>query len=135
MAGHGSAPGERRGGRQKGTPNRTTASVKNAILEALDAGDGAVAFFASLKAEDPKTFAQLCGKLIPRQLTGPDDKPLVPEPEQMSKVDVAMRLCFMLEEARLELEEREQKTGEEERSHTSGSPLDNLIAQITTADQ
>ncbi len=33
MAGRGSAPGERRGGRQRGTPNRATASRKAAIAE------------------------------------------------------------------------------------------------------
>ncbi len=31
MAGKGSAPGERRGGRKKGTPNKTTADIKAAL--------------------------------------------------------------------------------------------------------
>lgn len=33
MAGHGSAPGERRGGRQKGTPNKATQARQAAIAE------------------------------------------------------------------------------------------------------
>jgi hypothetical protein len=131
MAGYGSTPGERRGGRQRGTPNKVTQSVKEAILEALHAGEGAAAFFASLKSEDPKTFAQPCGKLIPRQLTGPDDKSLVPEPERFSNVEVARRLCFILAAAQHELDQRARKNGKEEGSHTAGSPLDSLNAYTT----
>jgi len=63
MAGRGAKPGERRGGRKKGTPNKTTSSVKAAILDALNDGDGAVEFFKKLKKDDIKTFANLCGRL------------------------------------------------------------------------
>lgn len=40
MAGKGSKPGERRGGRTKGTPNKLTSDVKAMILEALDKAGG-----------------------------------------------------------------------------------------------
>jgi len=36
----GSKPGERRGGRKRGTPNKFTADVKAMILGALDAAGG-----------------------------------------------------------------------------------------------
>jgi hypothetical protein len=37
----GSKPGERRGGRQKGTPNKVTRTLQEAILQALDEAGGA----------------------------------------------------------------------------------------------
>ena len=45
MAGRGPKPGERRGGRVKGGKNKITVSVKEALIGALNAGDGAEAFF------------------------------------------------------------------------------------------
>jgi hypothetical protein len=38
----GSRPGERRGGRQKGTPNRRTAELQKAVAEASAALEGAI---------------------------------------------------------------------------------------------
>jgi len=93
MAGRGSKPGERRGGRQKGTPNKFTASVKTTIVEALNAGDGAVAFFTRLKADDPKTFATLCGRFIPHEVTGPDEQPLFELPDDL---EIARRGLFAM---------------------------------------
>jgi hypothetical protein len=46
----GSKPGERRGGRQKGTPNKVTRTLREAILQALDEAGGeggAVAYLRS----------------------------------------------------------------------------------------
>jgi hypothetical protein len=40
MAGKGAKPGERRGGRQVGTPNKVTATLKEMILAALDKKGG-----------------------------------------------------------------------------------------------
>lgn len=56
------------GGRKKGTPNKITQSVKDAMMGALNAGDGAQAFFLELKESDPKTFANIASKLIPHQI-------------------------------------------------------------------
>ena len=69
------------GGRQKGTPNKTTRSVKEALKRALEAegDDGGEAFFASLRDSDPKPFATLVGKLIPTEskLSSDSEAPLV----------------------------------------------------------
>ena len=102
MAGRGSKPGERRGGRQKGTPNRVTKCVKDAIVEALNAGDGATAFFEKLKADDPKTFAQVAARLIPTEMTGADGKDLFPEKPvdtYEGRMEVARRVAFLFSEA------------------------------------
>ena len=63
-------------GRPKGTPNRTTASLKEALLNAFDEAGGEGSLVA-LARSDPRTFATLLGKLIPREvqaeIQGPDD--------------------------------------------------------------
>lgn len=75
MARGGSKPGERRGGRQKGTPNKATADVKAAILTAFHKAGGAE-YLARVAEEDPKTFCTLLGKVLPLQVTGENDGPL-----------------------------------------------------------
>jgi len=69
MAGKGSAPGERRGGRQKGTPNKSTQAVKDMILEAL-AQKGGADYLARQADENPAAFLTLVGKVLPLQVTG-----------------------------------------------------------------
>jgi len=69
MAGKGSAPGERRGGRQKGTPNKSTQAVKDLILEAL-AQKGGADYLARQADENPAAFMTLVGKVLPLQVTG-----------------------------------------------------------------
>jgi len=77
----GSKPGERRGGRAKGTPNRLTGELKDMILGALsDAGGQA---YLSKQAQDnPTAFLTLVGKVLPLQVTGKDGKDLIPKPVQ-----------------------------------------------------
>ena len=60
----GSKPGERRGGRQKGTPNKITHSLKEAILGALDA-EGGVNYLRSVARENPTVFCALLAKVLP----------------------------------------------------------------------
>lgn len=59
-------------GRRPGSPNRVTRTVKDAVIAALNSGAGAAAFFVKLKnsrtAEDRRTFATVCARLIPRQI-------------------------------------------------------------------
>jgi len=64
----GSAPGERRGGRQKGTPNKSTADLKGMILGAL-AGAGGEAYLQRQADENPGAFLTLIGKVLPTTLT------------------------------------------------------------------
>jgi hypothetical protein len=68
-------------GRKAGTPNKTTRSVRDALVRALEAAeqDGGEEFFTGLRDSDPKTFASLVGKLIPNQthITGDEGGPVV----------------------------------------------------------
>lgn len=76
----GSKPGERRGGRVKGTPNRVTADIKTALLGALDSHEGgAVGYFEWLRVNNSAAFSGLIGKILPSQIeqSGPDGGPQV----------------------------------------------------------
>lgn len=77
----GSKPGERRGGRQRGTPNKVTGALKDMILQSL-ANVGGVAYLSKC-ARDPKTrgaYLQLVGKVLPLQLKDGGRDPVVPAP-------------------------------------------------------
>lgn len=71
----GAKPGERRGGRQKGTPNKLTGQVKEMILAALDKAGG-VDYLVTQSEENPTAFMTLVGKVLPLQLTGEDGGPV-----------------------------------------------------------
>ncbi len=58
--------GERRGGRQKGTPNRITADLKSMVLEALDRAGG-VEYLTRQADANPTAFLSLVSKLLPRE--------------------------------------------------------------------
>jgi hypothetical protein len=74
----GSAPGERRGGRQKGTPNKVNADLKEMILGALSDVGGRD--YLALRAKDtPAAFLTLIGKVLPMQITGDGGGSLVIE--------------------------------------------------------
>lgn len=75
MSGGGSKPGERRGGRQKGTPNKLTADLKGMILGAL-AEAGGQAYLARQARENPGPFLALIGKVLPTTLAGDPDAPI-----------------------------------------------------------
>ena len=75
MAGHG-AP--KTGGRQAGTPNRITADVRAMVLAALDRAGGE-SYLLAQAHDNPKAFLSLIGRIIPTQITGKDDTPLIPE--------------------------------------------------------
>lgn len=64
-------------GRPKGTPNKTTAQLKEMILSALDESGGVEYLVA--RANDPKTasaFLTLIGKVLPMTVAGDPDNPL-----------------------------------------------------------
>ncbi len=70
-------------GRVKGTPNKTTALLKDAIIKAAEAAgadkagkDGLVGYCTFLATEEPKAFAQLLGKVLPLQIAGDGSAPL-----------------------------------------------------------
>lgn len=78
----GSKPGERRGGRQKGTPNKTPTLLKEAILRAAelagdeladDDGDKLRGLEKYLKVQaklNSGPYMTLLGKVMPTQITG-----------------------------------------------------------------
>ena len=78
MAGKGNP---KTGGRKCGTPNRTTALLKDAILEAAQqAGgdtDGLVVYLKKQAEVNPGPFMTLLGKVLPLQPVGSvDDEPI-----------------------------------------------------------
>lgn len=65
-------------GRKKGTPNKTTALLKDAILKAAEnAGDGDMVEYLTQQARlNPGPFMSLLGKVLPTQLVGDPENPL-----------------------------------------------------------
>jgi len=57
----------RYGGRKKGTPNKLTADVRAAIMQAFDAVGGAK-WLETLARRDPKAFSVLLTKVIPNKV-------------------------------------------------------------------
>lgn len=60
-------------GRAKGTPNKTTALLKDAILKAAEKAGGKEGLVGYLKAQaedNPGPFLALLGKVLPMQVTG-----------------------------------------------------------------
>lgn len=66
-------------GRPKGVPNKTTQLLKDAILQAAtDAGNGDMAAYLAKQAKDnPGPFMGLLGKVLPMQIGGDPENPLV----------------------------------------------------------
>lgn len=62
-------PGQRFGGRQKGTPNKINASVKQALLDTFERLGGTEHMIDWASAE-PTEFYKLLGKLLPQEITG-----------------------------------------------------------------
>lgn len=70
-------------GRPKGSPNKTTAALKEAIILAAEhvgsdgKGAGSLTGYCEFLARsEPKAFAGLLGKVLPMQITGEGDGPL-----------------------------------------------------------
>jgi hypothetical protein len=74
----GSKPGERRGGRRKGTPNKNTAAVKEAIEQAFENIGGVPALVAWAKKNPTLFYLHLFPKLLPLQVNhaGRDSGPI-----------------------------------------------------------
>lgn len=60
---------EKSGGRQAGTPNKLTATVKMMVLEALSKAGG-VKYLKQQAKENPTAFMTLLGKIMPTQVVG-----------------------------------------------------------------
>ena len=55
------------GGRKRGTPNKTTASIKDAILRAFEKVGGEE-YLAMVAKRDSRTFCSLLGRLLPSEV-------------------------------------------------------------------
>jgi hypothetical protein len=64
-------PGERRGGRQKGTPNKADATIKDMVINALQHVGGAQ-YLARQAEQNPVAFMALVSRVLPLQLAGHD---------------------------------------------------------------
>jgi hypothetical protein len=66
-------------GRPKGSPNKTTALLKDAILQAAEAAgnkEGMVGYLTQQARTNPAAFLTLLGKVLPMQIGGDPDNPL-----------------------------------------------------------
>jgi hypothetical protein len=70
-------------GRAAGTPNKTTKTLKEAILKAAELSgrdqkgkEGLVGYLRRVADEDVKAFSGLLGKVLPLQVTGEDGGPV-----------------------------------------------------------
>lgn len=67
-------------GRAKGTPNKTTALLKDAIIQAATEAGGSGGLIAFLRMQANKEnngpFLALVGKVLPLQISGDPDNPL-----------------------------------------------------------
>lgn len=89
----GAAPGERRGGRAPGTPNKITASIRQAIEGAFTTLGGE-SYLVRVGCRDPGTFCRLLGKLLPRDVTV--ELPPVELEVNEDYLDVARRIAYVL---------------------------------------
>lgn len=66
-------------GRPKGSPNKITADLKRAILEAAEAAGqegGTVGYLTTQATANPAAFLTLLGKVLPTTVAGDPDNPL-----------------------------------------------------------
>lgn len=85
---------EKTGGRQKGTPNKTTALLKDAILVAATkaGGDGGLEAYLENQARvNPGPFMTLLGKVLPMQLAHSGRIDLESKEQRDAAVSAAMR--------------------------------------------
>jgi len=70
----------RKGGRPPGVPNKVTTQLKEAILQALNEADagGAVEYLKQQAVKNPNAFLALVGRVLPLQVSGDPDQPLIP---------------------------------------------------------
>lgn len=69
-------------GRPKGSPNKTTALLKDAILMAAEAAggkEGLVGYLTAQATAEPVAFMGMLGKVLPLQITGDPENPVTHE--------------------------------------------------------
>lgn len=69
--------GKKTGGRTAGTPNKVTGDLKAMILGALE-GAGGIEYLKARAVDAPNAFLSLVGRVLPLQVTGDPNAPLIP---------------------------------------------------------
>ena len=91
-------PGERPVGRAKGTPNKITLSVREAVERAFDKLGGA-SYLEHVGRTDPRTFCALLSKLLPTKLANPDGSPLLAALTELTDAQLEARTARALADA------------------------------------
>ena len=91
-------PGERVTGRQKGTINKLTVSIREAIEHAFDELGGA-SYLVHVGKNDPRTFCALLGKLLPTKLANADGSPLLAALTELTDAQLEARTARALADA------------------------------------
>lgn len=91
-------PGERTVGRQKGTPNALTASIKDAIHNAFEELGG-MSYLVHVGKTDPRTFCALLSKLLPTKLSNADGSPLLAALTELTDAQLEARTARALADA------------------------------------
>jgi hypothetical protein len=68
----------RKGGRPAGVPNKVTSTLKDMILKALE-NKGGVDYLMTQADQNPNAFLALVGRVLPLQVSGDPDAPLIPQ--------------------------------------------------------
>ena len=68
--------GKRGPGRPKGSPNKLSRDIKQAVIEAFEQAGGKD-YLARQAKENPQAFMTLLGKVLPTQITGDPENPVV----------------------------------------------------------
>ncbi len=91
-------PGERVTGRQKGTVNKLTVSIRDAIEHAFDELGGA-GYLVHVGRSDPRTFCALLSKLLPTKLANADGSPLLAALTELTDAQLEARTARALADA------------------------------------
>ena len=91
-------PGERPVGRQKGTPNALTASIKDAIHNAFEELGG-TSYLVHVGKTDPRTFCALLSRLLPTKLSNADGSPLLAALTELTDAQLEARTARALADA------------------------------------
>lgn len=91
-------PGERIAGRQKGTVNKLTVSIREAIEHAFDELGGA-SYLVHVGKNDPRTFCALLSRLLPTKLANADGSPLLAALTELTDAQLEARTARALADA------------------------------------
>lgn len=69
------AKGIKTGGRTKGTPNKLTRDIREAVLASFESVGGAE-YLATQARDNPTAYLTLLGKVLPMQVTGENGGPV-----------------------------------------------------------